>query len=108
MLATVGQDLLPGIMEGNGYTPIMKFVVSTMWALSLAALVVLWRRRPPVVLDLWLMVVMCAWLFDITLSAVLNAGRFDLRFYAGRIYGCMAVNFVHRRWPRRIRMAWPC
>lgn len=64
LLATVGQDLLPSIMAGNGYTPIMKFVVSTVWALSLVALVVLWRNRPPVVLDLWLMVVMCAWLFD--------------------------------------------
>jgi hypothetical protein len=40
------------------------------------------------VLDLWLMVVMCAWIFDIALSAVFNAGRFDLGFYAGRIYGC--------------------
>jgi len=94
LLATVGQDLLPSIMEGNGYTPMMKFVVSTVWALSLAALCVLWRKRPLVVLNLWLMVVMCAWLFDIALSAVLNTGRFDLGFYAGRIYGFMAASFV--------------
>jgi signal transduction histidine kinase/ActR/RegA family two-component response regulator len=46
------------------------------------------------VLDLWLMVVMCAWLFDIALAAVLNAGRFDLGFYAGRIYGLLAASFV--------------
>jgi two-component system sensor kinase FixL len=46
------------------------------------------------VLDLWLMVVMCAWLFDIALSAVLNAGRFDLGFYAGRIFGLLAASFV--------------
>jgi len=46
------------------------------------------------VLDLWLMVVMCAWIFDIALSAVLNAGRFDLGFYAGRIYGLLAASFV--------------
>ena len=42
----------------------------------------------------WLMVVMCAWIFDIALSAVLNAGRFDLGFYAGRIYGLLAASFV--------------
>jgi len=29
------------------------------------------------------MVVMCAWFFDVALSAVLNAGRFDVGFYAG-------------------------
>jgi PAS domain S-box-containing protein len=46
------------------------------------------------VLDLWLMVVMCAWLADIALAAVLNAGRFDLGFYAGRIYGLAAATFV--------------
>jgi diguanylate cyclase (GGDEF)-like protein len=45
-------------------------------------------------LDLWLIVTMCAWLFDIALSAVLNAGRYDLGFYAGRIYGLLAASFV--------------
>jgi PAS domain S-box-containing protein len=56
--------------------------------------VLLWRRRPHSVLDLWLGVVMCSWLFDIALSAILNAGRFDLGFYAGRIYGLLAASFV--------------
>jgi signal transduction histidine kinase/DNA-binding response OmpR family regulator len=40
------------------------------------------------------MVVMAAWLFDIGLAAVFNAGRFDLGFYAGRIYGLLAASFV--------------
>ena len=93
-LTTVGQSLLPSIMEGNGYTPVMIFVISSVWALSCLALVFLWLRRPHSVLDIWLMVVMCAWLFDIALSAVLNAGRYDLGFYAGRIYGLMAASFV--------------
>jgi PAS domain S-box-containing protein len=69
-------------------------VVSAVWALSLAALFVLWRRRPHSVIDIWLMVVLCAWLFDIALSAILNVARFDLGFYAGRIYGLCAASFV--------------
>jgi signal transduction histidine kinase len=93
-LATAGQDALPAIMQGNRYTPAMIVVVSSVWALTLLALAVMWRRRPHSVLDLWLMVVMCAWLFDIALAAVLNAGRFDLGFYAGRIYGLLAASFV--------------
>ena len=40
------------------------------------------------------MVVMCAWLFDIALSAILNVARFDLGFYLGRIYGLCAASFV--------------
>lgn len=94
--ATVGwgQGLLPPLLVDNHYTPIMLVVVGTVWSLSLAALLVLWWRQPHSVLDLWLMVVLCAWLFDIALSAMLNAGRFDLGFYAGRIYGLAAASFV--------------
>ena len=94
LLATVGHDALPAIMEGSQYTAAMIFAVSAVWLASLFALVLLWRRRPHAVLDLSLMVVMCAWLLDIALSAVLNAGRFDLGFYAGRIYGLLAASIV--------------
>jgi diguanylate cyclase (GGDEF)-like protein len=94
LLATVGQNLLPTIMRGNHYTPAMVVVVSTVWSLSIAGLIAVWQRRPHSVLDLWLMVVLCAWIFDVALSAVLNAGRFDLGFYAGRIYGLLATGFV--------------
>jgi signal transduction histidine kinase len=94
LLATAGQSFLPAIMRGDHYTTAMSIVVSSVWAASLVALLVLWRKRPHTVLDVWLMVVMCAWLFDIALSAVFNAGRFDLGFYAGRIYGLLAASFV--------------
>jgi signal transduction histidine kinase len=94
LLATAGHGQLPPIMQGNRYTPAMIVVVSSVWVLSMIALFLLWRRRPRTILDLWLMVVMCAWLFDIALSAVLNAGRFDLGFYAGRIYGLAASSFI--------------
>ena len=94
LLATAGHDSLPAIMRDNHNTPALIIVVSSAWALSLLALVILWWRRPHSVLHLWLMVVMCAWLLDIALAAVLNARRFDLGFYAGRIYGLLAASFV--------------
>lgn len=94
LIATAGAGRLPAIMAGNAYTAAMIAVVTTVWVLSLLALLALWQRRPHSVLDLWLMVVLCAWLFDIALSAVLNAGRFDLGFYAGRVYGLLAASFV--------------
>jgi diguanylate cyclase (GGDEF)-like protein len=94
LLTTLGQDLLPLIMQDNHYTPAMIIVVSAVWLLNLLALYALARRRPYSMLDLWLIVTMCAWLFDIALSAVLNAGRYDLGFYSGRIYGLLAASFV--------------
>src|SRR5207237_7512322 len=81
-------------MRGKQYSGAMIFVVAAGWGRSVAALVVLWLRRPHSVLALWVMVVMSAWLFDIALAAMLNAGRFDLGFYAGRAYGLAASSFV--------------
>ena len=86
--------VLPTLLSQGRYTPAMIGVVSTVWFLSLAALFVLWSRQPHSVIDIWLMVVLCVWLFDIALSAILNVARFDLGFYAGRIYGLFAASFV--------------
>jgi signal transduction histidine kinase len=92
VLATVGDAVLPPLMSGNQTRNYA--VISIPWILSFIALLVLWFRAERSVLDLWLMVVMCAWMFDIALSAVLNTGRFDLGFYAGRAYGLLAATFV--------------
>jgi len=93
-VVTGNHDILPTLLSQGHYTSTMIGVVLTVWCLSLAALVVLWLRRPHSVIDVWLMVVLCAWLFDIALSAFVNGGRFDLGFYAGRIYGLCAASFV--------------
>jgi PAS domain S-box-containing protein len=93
-IVTGGHDVLPTLLSGGHYTTIMMVVVSSVWGLSLAALLVLWFRRPHSVIDVWLMVVLCAWLFDIALSAIVNVARFDLGFYAGRLYGLCAASFV--------------
>ena len=93
-IVTGMHDVLPTLLSQGRYTPAMIGVVFTVWFLSLAALFVLWSRRPHSVIDIWLMVVLCVWLFDIALSAILNVARFDLGFYAGRIYGLSAATIV--------------
>lgn len=94
LLATAGQKSLPPIMVGNSYTPQMILVVALVWLLSVAGVIMLWLRPPYRLLDFWLMVVMCVWLCDVALSAVFNAGRYDLGFYAGRVYGLLAATIV--------------
>ena len=93
-LVTGGHDFLPVLLKDGHYTAVMLGVVSAVWCVSLAAMAVLWFRKPHSVLDIWLMVVLYAWLFDIALSAMLNVARFDLGFYLGRIYGLCAASFV--------------
>jgi two-component system sensor histidine kinase/response regulator len=93
-LATAGHALLPRIMSGNGYSPSMIAIVGSVWLSSVAAFALLWRRKPHSVIDLWLLVVVWVGVLDVALSAVLNGGRFDLGFYAGRMYGFVAASVV--------------
>jgi PAS domain S-box-containing protein len=93
-IVTGRHDLLPTLLSEGRYTPTMIGVVTAVWSLSLAGVFVLWLRRPHSLIDVWLMVVLCAWLFDIALSAIVNVARFDLGFYVGRIYGLFAASFV--------------
>jgi PAS domain S-box-containing protein len=93
-VVTARHDALPTLLSEGHYTSTLLGVVAAVWSLSLAALLVLWFRRPHSVIDIWLMVVLCAWLFDIALSAMVNGARFDLGFYLGRVYGLCAASFV--------------
>jgi PAS domain S-box-containing protein len=94
LVVTVRHDTLPTLMNEKHYAPALFGMALTVCSLILAALLVLWFRRPHSVIDVWLIVVLCAWLFDVALSALLNAARFDLGFYVGRIYGLCAACFV--------------
>lgn len=94
VLATAYHDLLPAIMAGNSDAPGKLLVAMATWLVGIVALAVLWKRRPRTVLDLWLMVVLCVWIADTALAAVLNHARFDVGWYAGRVYGMLANGFV--------------
>jgi len=93
-ITTLLHDELVPLMRGSRYTPAMVGIVGGVCLLNAAALIALWRRRPHTVLDLWIMVATFATVLEIALAAVLNAGRFDLGFYLGRIYGLAASSFV--------------
>jgi signal transduction histidine kinase/CheY-like chemotaxis protein len=93
-LAMAGQQHLPSIVSGDRYTNAMMAVSVPVLVLSLVALAVLGRGRPYSRLDLWLMVVLCAWMFDVMLSTIANTGSFDVGFYAGRLYGLFAASIV--------------
>jgi signal transduction histidine kinase/CheY-like chemotaxis protein len=94
LFATAGHRLLPRLMDGDGYTTTMMTVGVSATLLCILALAILGSRSPYSILDLWLMVVLCAWLFGIVLSAVINTGRFDIGFYAGRLFGMLAASVV--------------
>jgi two-component system sensor histidine kinase UhpB len=63
LLTTLGHDLLPIVIDGRDYSMLVtKGISPAICAVSLVALIFLWRRRQRSTLDLWMFVVMCAWL----------------------------------------------
>lgn len=68
LIATVGHDQLPIVMQGGDYLLLVKKGISqAVWVLTLVAMLLPWRREQRV-MDLWLILVMWIWLFDIALS----------------------------------------
>jgi signal transduction histidine kinase len=60
---------------------------------SVAAVVVLWAHRRSV-LDLWLMVVMCAYAIEIVAVSFPVPTRFSVGWYGGLIFGVLSGSFV--------------
>jgi diguanylate cyclase (GGDEF)-like protein len=94
VFATLGHDYIPVFLLNNHTTDLGHTFLFGVWLLSILALFVLWRRKPHTVLDVWMMVVLCVWLCDIALAAILNTGRYDVGWYTGRIYGLLAAAFL--------------
>jgi signal transduction histidine kinase len=90
ILVTAGHDLLPSLnvdlIRGNSNQDTLLRIDLLLAGIALLAL---WRRRRSV-LDLWLMVVMCA--FGIELFV--NAPRFTAGWYGGRFYGLVSSSIV--------------
>ena len=94
LVSTSGAGYLPALMDGSRYLPLYRWLSGAILALSVWTLWTTARKRPRSVLDVWLTVAMAAWVFEVALSCLLNGARYDLGFYAGRLYGLAASLFV--------------
>jgi signal transduction histidine kinase/CheY-like chemotaxis protein len=92
LFTAAGHQLLPPIVNDDGYTTTMFAVSTPVWLLGLVALAVLGSRPPYSILDLWLLVVVFNWVLGVGLSTVINTGRFDIGFEAGRLYALFAAS----------------
>ncbi len=94
LLATLGNDLFPPMLEAGRYTSTFNVGRYGQWFLVAAAIVVLWRTKPRSILDQWLLVALCAMFIEIALVGIFNGGRYDLGFYSGRVYALLSSCFV--------------
>jgi hypothetical protein len=83
-LATAGEGFLPPLFQDPIHpTPLARVVALSNTVICLVALALLYSFRRSV-LDLWLMVVLCAWISELAILEVLLYPRFTFGFYVGR------------------------
>jgi signal transduction histidine kinase len=93
-IVTAGDALLPRInIDPVHFSTLWLYIAGCLTLLSVLALIVLWIRRRSV-LDLWLMVVMCAYVIEITMIAFPIPARYSVGWYAGRIFGFLSGSLL--------------
>jgi signal transduction histidine kinase len=93
-LVTAGNDLLPReSLDPIQFSTVWLYVAGCLALLILVAIIVLWIHRRSV-LDLWLMVVMCAYLIEIYLISFPVPVRYSIGWYAGRVFGLVSGSLV--------------
>jgi signal transduction histidine kinase len=93
-IATQEDALLPRLnVDPLHFSTLWLYIAGCLVLWSVLALVLLWIRRRSV-LDLWLMVVMCAYVIEICLTAFPVPTRFSFGWYAGRLFGLVSSSLL--------------
>jgi signal transduction histidine kinase len=93
-LVTAGHAHLPRTMLDTIHaSPLWLYIAGYQVLMCGAALVLLWARRRSV-LDLWLMLVVCASAIEIYLGSFAGPARFSVGWYAGRVFGLVSSILV--------------
>jgi signal transduction histidine kinase len=94
LLCTSGNDLLPReSLDPVRFSTAWLYAAGCLVLLIVVALILLWLRGRSV-LDLWLMVVMCAYVIEIYLISFPAPARYSIGWYAGRVFGLVSGSLV--------------
>jgi signal transduction histidine kinase len=94
VLVTVGEAYLPRIMlDPVHFSTLALYLARCLILWNAVALILLWMRQRSV-LDLWLMVVVCAYAIEIYLVSFPGLARFSAGWYAGRVFGFVSSSLV--------------
>jgi signal transduction histidine kinase len=90
----VHEDTLPALfVDQIGFTVWANRITSIDFGISVVALVVLWLRQKSV-LDLWLIVSVCALVAELAVTTFVITSRFSLGFYTQRMFSLAASTIV--------------
>jgi signal transduction histidine kinase len=93
-LILANDEVLPQIFVNSiQQSQNMVLVVVPIMVLEAIAFLLLWRRGHSI-LDLWLMVVCCAWLLELSLGILFAGSRYSLGWYTARTFQLAATIIV--------------
>jgi PAS domain S-box-containing protein len=93
-LVTAGHELLPRLMlDSVRFSALWAYAAGFTLLCYVLTIVVLWARRRSV-LDLWLLVVMCAFVIEMCLISFPVPARYTVGWYGGRICGLLSGSLV--------------
>jgi signal transduction histidine kinase len=92
---TQHDDLLPITFVDVRPLSLFRRIIGGLVVLALGAIALwlLWTHKHSL-LDEWLVVALCALLLEVLLASVLSAGRYNLAWYAGRVYQLVTATVV--------------
>jgi len=93
VLVTAGHALMPPIMVDTERINLLFYLLGPLYAMTIVAFVLLWLRRRSV-LDLWLVVVLFAFIIEVTLSVYPSPARFTAGWYGSRVYALLYSSLV--------------
>jgi len=98
LVATAGKDYLPALLadgvRGIAANRLVAYSVTAItMLLGVSAVAVLWLRRRSI-LDQWLMIVGLAVILEIAIVVLVSPKRFDVGFYAGRLFSLLTSTTV--------------
>jgi signal transduction histidine kinase len=94
VLVTAGDAYLPRIsIDPVHFSTLWLYLAGCLILWNALALILLWIRQRSV-LDLWLMVVVCAYAIEIYLVSFPGLARFSAGWYAGRIFGFVSSSLL--------------
>ena len=94
MLYDIGARLAATYWNWQAYNAVARASIDALIVLSLVALLLLARRRPCKIFDLWLSVVMFVWLCSVTLGNAIGTIRYDIGYDVSRIFAVLASTFI--------------
>jgi signal transduction histidine kinase len=94
VFVTAGNAYLPRIsIDPVHFSTLWLYLAGCLIVWNALALILLWNRQRSV-LDLWLMVVVCAYAIEIYLVSFPGLARFSAGWYAGRVFGFVSSSLL--------------